>query len=271
MKKKQNLAFVISFHLLAAFIMFCFFCYVLMGIIMYSFQDRFLYRPSDQNFYDCHGFSYYDKQSYNGTRFYYRETTKEKIIVYYHGNVGSACDRSVLKFGYGRMNTTLAFVEYAGYSNDSVEPSKERILQDVRNMEVFLDSKNFTEVVVIGDSLGTGVASYHASIGDIDSLVLLAPFYSTSDLAKDKFPFYPVKMLYKDDYDNSVWLQDYEGPLAIVHGVEDKNIPVEHGLRLFRNASTETKTLTLVPDVGHNNLYNSRETWNAIRKAAGIE
>ena len=89
-----------------------------------------IYYPDNQDFYGCEGFKDYEKINFNGTRFYLFEQS-DSVLVYYHGNAGSACDRSFLKDIFEQSNHTLVFVEYAGYSNDTKKPSVVLFLKDV--------------------------------------------------------------------------------------------------------------------------------------------
>lgn len=246
------------------FIVFCFSIYALVGAMLFFFQDRFLYHPSSDDFFDCEGFENYTKKVYNNTRFYSRERSDTgKVIVYYHGNGGSTCDRAYLAWRFERQRTSLLFVEYAGYGGDLNDPSIDLLLQDAKNMNSYIENMYFNDTIVIGESLGTGVASYHASLGNVDKLILVAPFYSTLELARNKY-LYPDFLVNIDDYTNNIWLSNYTKKLGVIHGKFDRNIPIEDAYKLYFSVPSKDKRFYEIPYAKHNDVYRYWDTYRAI-------
>lgn len=217
-----------------------------------------LYYPDNQDFNQCDGFKDYEKLEFNGTRSYFLQgSQKDKLIVYYHGNAGSACSRSRFKSIFEKSNASLLFVEYAGYSNADIKPSKKLILQDVDNIHAYIRTHGYRKVTVYGQSIGSGAASYHASLGDVDDLILVTPFSSLVDLVQSSYIIYPASILLREKYDNLKWLQNYHGSLLIVHGDKDRVIPHKFSQELFDKVSIESKEYVLIEGVGHNDIWNS--------------
>ena len=117
----------------------------------------------------------------------------------------------------------------------------------------------------MGESLGTGLASYHAYHSHVDILLLLAPFYSTQDLGIEKFPYYPISFLGIENYDSTYWLEDYEGRIVLLHGELDENIPSTQSQKLFDSLNTKDKHLFIFPYAKHNDLYDHFDTQRVIR------
>ncbi|MGM5487803.1 MAG: alpha/beta hydrolase [Nanobdellota archaeon] len=235
--------------------------YIVFGIFLFVNQRSIIYHPNDQDFHQCSGFESYEKLTVNGTRFYFK-ANQDNLIVYYHGNAGSACDRSKIRSVFEKANASVMFVEYTGYSNDSVEPSKERILEDVRNVHQYVD--DYENIVVYGQSIGSAAASYHASLGHVDDLILVTPFAKLADVVQSKYMMYPAFLL-TERYDNSEWLQHYEGSLLIVHGDNDMVIPNRFSKDLFENVPTKDKRYVLIEGSGHNDLWSSSVFRDTIR------
>ncbi len=231
--------------------------YCLFGLFIFLTQKSMLYYPDNQDFESCEGFKDYQKINFQGTRFYYKENSSDNIIVYYHGNAGSACDRSYFKEFFEQPNFSVMFVEYAGYSNDQKTPSKDLILQDVRNVNDFIKEKSFKKVIIYGGSIGSGAASYHTSIGQVDSLIFVGSFSSLKDVAQSKFPIFPADVLFKENYDNLKWLKNYQGRIIILHGNKDKVIPHKFSQKLFEGIPTDKKEYVLIEGKGHNDIWNS--------------
>jgi esterase/lipase len=215
-----------------------------------------IYYPNNQNFENCDGFKDYEKINYNGTRFYYKEQSKN-VIVYYHGNAGSACDRSSVKSVFEQSNESLIFVEYTGYSDDKKEPDKNLILQDVQNIHNFIEENSFNKITIYGESIGSGAASYHAYLGNVNSLILVAPFSRLEDVAQSKYIIYPASILVREKYDNIKWLQNFKEDIIILHGDSDTVIPNRFSQKLFNEIPTDKKEYVLIEGKGHNDIWTS--------------
>lgn len=240
--------------------------YLTLGVYLYLNQRKYVYHPSSQDFYKCSGFSDYEALAYNQTRFYYKHVNDAEVIVYYHGNAGSACDRSSTKTRFESFGKSVIYVEYAGYSNDPQTPSETLILNDVENIQAFIQEKGFSHVSLYGLSLGSGAASYHASIGDVDSLLLVAPFSSLTAVAQAHYPIYPVAWFIKDHFNNLERLQAYQGKLLIIHGDRDRLIPPRLSQELYQVVPTPTKQYVLVKGATHNNIWHTQSYQTAVEQ-----
>jgi uncharacterized protein len=229
--------------------------YLVFGFYLFLFQERLIYFPDDQDFYSCPILADYSAKSFNGTRFYFKNNSADSVVIFYHGNYGSACDRGNIKHHFTKLDKDIIFVEYAGYSNDVVRPSMKLIQNDVRNIAEFV--RDYNEVNVIGESLGTGPASYQAKISKVDKLFLVSPFSSISDLAQSYYKIYPVKFMVRDNYDNIKWLKNYENKIIIVHSNNDNIIPPIFSQILYETLKTSDKEYILIRYSDHNNIWNS--------------
>lgn len=239
--------------------------YITLGSYLYLYQNNFIYYPSKQDFNDCPEFEDSEKLNLNGTRGYYKNISN-KIIIFYHGNAGSTCNRSYLKEEFIKQNLSYLFVEYAGYSNDIVKPSKELILKDVVNIAEFLGNKNYSEVIVMGESLGTALATYHSTLIKTDKLLLISPFYQIADIVKNSLAIYPVNLVLKENYKTNEWMKTSKAKeIKIIHGSNDEMIPIDQAKKLYEEIKITNKAFTQVNGAGHNNIYNFEETEKNIK------
>jgi len=236
--------------------------YVILGLLLYFYQNKLIYHATKQDFDSCNGFNDAEKINHNGTRFYYKYNS-ERLAIFYHGNAGSACDRSFFKNVLEKMNYSYMFVEYAGYSNDFRTPSKNLLVKDAENINDFVKTKNFSKTVLIGESLGTGIAAYHSSLGDAEKMILIAPFESIKSLAKIHYPIYP-SFLVVEDYDNLRYLNNFNNSILIIHGTDDTIIPLKYNKSLFRNIKSGNKKFVEIKNAGHNDLYEHEEVFDSI-------
>lgn len=236
--------------------------YVSFGILITLYQEKIIYHPNSQDFKGCVDFQDAEKVSYLGTRMYVKDTDKPTIVLY-HGNAGSACDRSFYADIFTQAGYGYIIVEYAGYSNDVVKPSHELIKQNVQDVVAYIKENDISSVTVVGESIGTGIASFHASLQSPDTLLLISPFTSLADIAKSRFWFYPTSILVDNAFDTVSFLTQYKNPVTIIHGNKDTIIPHKLGKKLFELLQTQKEFIT-IHGAGHNDLFVYPETYTAI-------
>jgi pimeloyl-ACP methyl ester carboxylesterase len=244
---------------LSVFIVF----YVAFGTFLSLNQEKIVYQPFPQDFNSCSSFSDAEKITHQGTRMYVHNTSKP-VVVLYHGNAGSACDRDFYADMFNQAGYGYVIVEYAGYSNDDRETSHNLVKQDAKNVVAFLEKREIEDVTIVGESIGTGVAGYHTSIAQPEKLLLISPFTNLADIANSRFWFYPASILVDNAFDNAFNLNDYSGQVTIIHGTEDNIIPHRFGKKLFEALYTE-KNFISIPNAGHNDLFLYEETYATVQ------
>lgn len=252
MKKRNILA-------ISIFLVF----YVSFGGYLYFNQEKVVYQPFAQDFNSCSGFSKAEIVSYQDTRMYIGRNSAEPVVVLYHGNAGSACDRAFYADLFSNAGYGYIIVEYAGYSNDTRVPSHELIKQDVEHVVSYLKNEGVESVSVAGESIGTGAATYHASIAPPEKLLLISPFTDLRAIARNRFWFYPTGVLVDNAFNNLAALDTYRGEVTIVHGTSDTIIPYKLGDQLFQSLQT-TKKLVPIENAGHNDLFQYEDTYTAV-------
>ena len=172
-------------------------------------------------------------------------------ILYFHGNGADwqssvvATDRMVPQ-GYG-----VLAAEYRGYRGNPGRPSEQGLIRDGRAAVAWLAERGVapSDTVVIGNSIGGGVATRVASEVQPAALILISPFSSLTELAREKAWWLPTGLMLRDRYDNAALLPQVRSPVLILHGDADDLIPLEHARRLAR---TRTGTeLMVVRGAGH--------------------
>lgn len=182
---------------------------------------------------------------------------KKKTIIIFHGNADglqgiSAVANAYIDEGYG-----VLLAEYRGYSGMPGIPNENRLYADGRAFLAKLIDKSvdLENIVLMGHSLGAGIATQLAREFHPAGLVLLAPFRSVPKMAEILFPYFPTEVLIFDRFSNDEKLSAMSVPLLIIHGDADKVIPLAHGQQLFALAN-EPKTLQVMEGLGHNNLFD---------------
>jgi hypothetical protein len=118
--------------------------------------------------------------------------------------------------------------------------------------EAFLMLPAKKPVYLVGESLGTGVASYLAGTysNRIAGILLISPFNSLVDAAQIHFPILPVSLLLGDRFPSEKYLRNYDGKVGITVDGKDTVVPDKLGYRLLHGYAGPKK-LWAFPDGGH--------------------
>ena len=178
------------------------------------------------------------------------------IIIYFQGNAGTIFDRDNKARQFIDHGYNLLFVGYRGYGGNPGTPNEKGFFLDSKAAIDFVESKKFNQnnIVLYGESLGTGVAINLAREVDVGSVILEAPYASITKVASDRYWFVPVRYLLKDKFDSISKVNGLTAPLLIIHGDEDDVIGLQHGKLLFNEAS-EPKYMHIFEGANHGNLY----------------
>jgi fermentation-respiration switch protein FrsA (DUF1100 family) len=186
-------------------------------------------------------------------------TGRRLSVVLFHGNGGHHGYRlsfaaPLLRDGFG-----IVLASYPGYGGNPGRPTEATLYAAGRATLDALAERGIAaeHVVLWGESLGSGVATLLATERPVAGLVLQAPFTSVADRAQEIYFFLPARLLALDRFDNLSRIAKVSAPLLIIHGENDRVIPVEHGRRVFA-AANEPKRAVFVPGADHNDLYDFR-------------
>ena len=176
------------------------------------------------------------------------------LVIYFHGN-GGALNLRADRF---RWLTTDGFgllgLSYRGYGGSSGTPSENGFLLDASAAYDFAAARYPAgRIVLWGESLGTGVAVALAAERPIGGLILDAPFSSAADIGASAYPFIPVRWFIKDSFRSDERIGRVKAPLLVLHGEQDRIVPIRFGERLFALAN-EPKQMVRFPSGGHVNL-----------------
>jgi fermentation-respiration switch protein FrsA (DUF1100 family) len=172
------------------------------------------------------------------------------VIVFFDGNGGQLRDAADNLRVFAQMGYGLLLVSYPGYAGNPGRPTEASLYATGRAALSWLDAKGERMLVLIGYSLGSGVATQMATEHPIRALVLVAPFISMTRMANLYAPLAPAELVLQDRYDNAAKIGAVRAPVLILHGDADGRIPLADGRRLFELAR-EPKTFVSLPGVPH--------------------
>ena len=176
-------------------------------------------------------------------------------IVFFHGNgdnwSGAAAATQIMAdAGFG-----ILLPEYRGYSGNPRKPSEHGLYGDGRAAITWITQQGVgkDKLVLVGNSLGSGVAVELAVEASPLALILISPYSSMTALAGEKIPWVPASVLLRDRFDSEAKLGAITSPILILHGQRDELIPIEHARILAR--TNDRVQLVTFPEAGHELAY----------------
>jgi uncharacterized protein len=241
-------------------LIFVFMFYAAIVFAMYNLQGKLLYQASNN----------YIKPEVLGLRgvseialvtpdneklvsWYSKATLGMPTILFFHGKGGSISGRPKRFAYYTSHGFGAFFLEYRGDGASTGSPSEAGLTIDSDAAYNWLTKNGVSaqNILLAGESMGTGIATITASRHQVAALSLQAPYSSIADVAAARYWWLPVKFLIKDTFDATKAIAKVHVPVLMQHGEMDQTIPIEFGQVLFA-AANDPKEFVIVPGAGHN-------------------
>jgi len=223
--------------------------YVLLLIILFFFQGSLLYHPSVNNYLK-------DKAANEPTEiekvkittrdnidlvawFYNKNIDQFKTILFFHGNAGSLENRTYKLNHFKDLDVNFLIIAWRGFSGNEGKPNEMGLYEDARSAIKWLGTKGIKEknIILYGESLGTGVAVEIAQNKNYAGVILESPFTSMVNMGKKYYPFFPVTLLLKDRFESDKKINNVLVPVLIMHGKVDKIVPYDMGKKMYELAN----------------------------------
>ena len=238
--------------------------YLLISVLLYFLQDYFLFKPEKlpkefQFYYDNQEIEEYnvetrDGATINGLRF--RSKNPKGVVFYLKGNSKSIKGWGKFAVDFTRHGYDVIMVDYRGFGKSTGRRTQKAVKRD---MQVIYDKirEKVSEryIILYGRSMGSGFAAKLASMNNPRMLILDAPYYSLSKVAKKFIPFMPLSLLIKFPMPTYKWLKYVNCPIHIIHGTDDRLIPYKTSVKLSKIKPELTKLYTVIGG-GHKDLNN---------------
>ena len=227
--------------------MFTFFQLIILGyllilIFLYFNQRNLMYHPNENNYSDdqlsvkIEKVKILTEDNIELIGWYHNKDLKNnKTILYFHGNAGSLENRIHKLNHFGDMNVNFLIIAWRGFSGNEGSPSEDGLYKDGDSALKWLSEKGINEknIIIYGESLGTGVATHLSQNRNFAGVILETPFTSMVDAAKEFYPYIPVELLLKDKFENKKKVKKINSPILIMHGEADQIVPFSMGKKIF--------------------------------------
>ena len=208
----------------------------------YFFQRNLLYHPKENNYFGDPLLVSVEKvkikthDNIELLSWYHNKSISDyKTILFLHGNAGSLENRIHKINHFKDININFLLVAWRGFNGNKGKPTERGLYEDARSAVKWLNSKGISEnnIIIYGESLGTGVATEIAQNKNFAGIILESPFTSMVDAAKTKYPYLPVKFLLKDKYESDKKIKNIKSPILIMHGKVDNIVPFYMGKKMY--------------------------------------
>ena len=220
--------------------------YFLIILFVYFYQRNLLYHPSENNYLnDKITFNYEeifietDKNINLKSWFIKKDLDKFKTILIFHGNAGNLFNRVYKLNELNKLDVNILLISWRGFSGNKGKPTEKNLYHDAEEAVKWLNNRGAISknIILYGESLGTGVATELGTSNAFGGIILESPFTSITNAAKIYYPYLPVNIILKDRYDSIGKIKNITTPILIMHGKKDNIVPQKMGLELYEKAN----------------------------------
>jgi len=233
--------------------------YFFFGGLLYFKQHSLLYFPTPKVEHDFEEIVF--KHQGEKLNIIVLNKGQPKAILYFGGNsepVAINADRFAKIF----PDYSVYLVNYRGYGGSTGTPGEQENYADAKAIFESLKTQH-SDISVMGRSLGSGIATYLASIKDVKKLVLITPYDSIQSVAQARFPLHPMSLLLRDKYNSALKAKDVKAETLILIAEHDETIKLKRTRKLIK-AFAESRTAKRTPIIsktikgaGHNTIIQS--------------
>jgi len=245
--------------------------YIAISVLLFFLQDYIMFKPEklpkDFEFHynnqkiEEYNVNTRDGAVINGLRFMSKDP--KGIVFYLKGNSKSIKGWGKYAVDFTRHGYDVLMVDYRGFGKSTGRRTQKAVKRDLQVVyNQIKDKVSEKHIILYGRSLGSGFATKLASMNNPRMLILDAPYYSLTKMAKKYIPFMPLSLLIKFPMPTYKWLQYVQCPVHIIHGTDDKLIPYNTSVKLSKIKPKLTRLYTVIGG-GHKNL-NTFESYHKM-------
>lgn len=220
--------------------------YLFVIIFLFFYQRSLLYHPNENNYSGNNLSAEIQKVKIKTSDnlellgwFHEKDLEKFKTIIFFHGNAGTLENRIYKLNRLKDLDVNFLIIAWRGFSGNQGEPTENNLYEDGRSAVRWIKNYGVEDenIVLYGESLGTGIATEIAQNNNFAGVILETPFTSMVDAAKKFYPYIPVKLLLRDKYENIKKIKNIRSPILVMHGEADQIVPFAMGQKIFQEAN----------------------------------
>lgn len=196
--------------------------------------------------------------------------TSSAVIVYFGGNAEDVLQTAATASRFNARQ--MFFTNYRGYGRSSGTPGQQSLYDDALAIYAHAIEKGVrpNQIVVMGRSLGSGVASMLAGARPVHAAVLVTPFASLTAVAAEHYPWLPVRLLLRHPFPSTDWARQARAPALFLAAEQDAIIPPAHARKLFE-AWAGRKQIHVLNATDHNDIETHPDYYRLINEFLAAE
>ena len=245
--------------------------YVLICALLYLGQERSIFfpRPNDAQLRQQYAAQRIEIETPDATLEGWwienLQATTPAVVLYFGGNAEdvlyTASDASKIDA------RALVVVNYRGYGGTPGKPGQKALYDDGLAIYDYVIKRGVPaeHIVVMGRSLGSGVASMLAGTRPVAAAILITPYDTLAAVAAGHYPFLPVRLLLRHPFPSTDWAQRTRAPALILAAAEDDVVPATHAQKLFE-VWAGPKQMHVLARTGHNDIETHPDYYRLINE-----
>lgn len=248
---------------LILFILVLLFTYLVLAVVLYFMQPKFLYRPMQEVFSTPAEIGlHFDKVIFkcadgiNLSGWYVPVENPKFTLLFCHGNGGNIAHRLDSINIFHNLGLNCFIFDYRGYGDSNGKPSEEGTYLDAMAAYKWLIEEKkipLDNIIIFGRSLGGSIAAYLAAKVKTCGLVVESAFTTYVDMGKEYYPYMPVRRFAKFGYKTIDYIKDVHCPVMFIYSRNDEIVPYKFGLELYEAANEPKEFIEIFG--GHNDCF----------------
>ncbi|MGI2171071.1 alpha/beta hydrolase family protein [Shewanella sp. MF05960] len=201
--------------------------------------------------------------------FFINNPASNTTLVFYQGNgmkIQPHCLADLTALS--ALNTDILVMDRRGIGASEGKPLINNIILDAQQQLDYVQQQYQPEKIILhGYSLGSFIAAELARNNKIDALVLHGSATNADDWVDEKTPWYMAPFMslempqdFRNIDNQKVVTHDYQGPLLVIAGEDDDEVPPALAEKLFAASKSANKQFIMVPNVGHQGMLEEATT-----------
>jgi pimeloyl-ACP methyl ester carboxylesterase len=193
-------------------------------------------------------------------------------VLFTHGNAGNIASQAAFMRPFLSAGFDALVFDYRGYGASSGHASEEHLYEDAERAYEYLERDGIAphNLLIVGHSLGTAVATELASTRESAGVVLAAPFTSLPAAMRERVPWFPVGLLRwtRERFDSESHIANVSAPMLFVVASADRIVPRAAARALYESAKGR-RSWVEVPG-GHNDVFRNGEFEAALERFVSL-
>lgn len=195
-----------------------------------------------------------------------KDGEKRPLLIYFGGNAEDVMTLIPVMAKFSAW--TVLLMNYRGYGESEGQPSESAFYQDALQLfDHFSQQKGIDSqrIVLMGRSLGSGVAIYAAHQRAAAGVILISPYQSLVKVAQQHYPIVPVNYLLRHRFESEKRVAEINAPLLMIAAEHDEVIPVAQSLELSAQWAGKVEQV-IMQKVTHNDISEAVGYWQTIER-----